>query len=146
MVVEFGEQSVSLWFADRGIQSSCMTKASNACPLRKRKWLETSLKLGFSSLQWVVKNKWTKRQFPLWLSVTSRDFIWVLIYLTISHCIIATLGVRRHLKYPNQAPTFQEWLVSLRNALIRDQPFWECCLVPQILLLKGTPQRVHSWA
>lgn len=145
IMVECGEQSVSLWFADKGSQSSCMTKMSSACPLRKRKWLDPSLKDVFSPLQWVLWNVLTKGHFSLLFWVTSSDIISVLVYLEMLQ-YNCHLGVRRHLKYLNQASTFQEWLVSNWNALIRDQLYRERCLAPQILLLKCTPQRVYSSA
>lgn len=85
-MVEFGKQSVSLWCADKRIEHSHMTESSSACPLRKRKWLDPSLKDVFSPLQWVLWTIQTKRHVPILFWVTSGDIISVLVYLEVPQC------------------------------------------------------------
>lgn len=126
-MVEFGEQSVSLWCADKRIQCSRMTESSSACPLTKRKWLDPSLKDVFSPLQWVLWTIQTMGHFPIlfWVKAVTSSLCW---FTWRYHSAITTLGLRRHLKCPNQAPTFQDWLVSNGNTLIRDRLSRERCL------------------
>lgn len=131
-------------FQTKGYRGSRIPKSS-AYPVRKRKWLgHITQSMSLLVLQHTHTHKGTLFS-PVFSSKPYLRAMSSLCRFSLKYfgIIYILQVVRKHLKCLHQAPTFQRWLVSIWNALIRDWHFrggWLSTsnIITEIYTTKGT--------